>query len=98
MTKFKRRFSGPKEYEEAVEHAEALGFEPTNFTLVGTWNAEGQTTFVRHWPQAPEKTGSKYFYVRMQIDDWDRTLWRFEPAEAPSDTFRDGELLVEFSD
>lgn len=94
MTQFRRTFSDTREYQEAVQAAEDLGFEPVKFRFNGRWEAEGEPFFGEPHGEL-EKVGSKYFYFRMTVDDYDRELWRCEPQEHDE---RPGELVVYFED
>jgi hypothetical protein len=94
--KFQKRFDTVQKYKEAVEHAEALGFEPVEIQLYGTWQAEKEPIFVdRIDPEDIDKVGRKYIYVRQEYEGSSREVWRFSPE--PSNFRDDGDMVVEFS-
>lgn len=95
MTKFKRSFVDPAEFDEAKEAAETLGFDVVKLHLHGTWDAEGEP-FFGDYADEVVKTGSKYFHLRMDVDTRNREVWRCEPRT--DNTLPDGELVVTFED
>lgn len=95
MTQFQREFTDPEGYEAAIKAAEELGFTATEFRLHGSWEAEGEP-FYGDYVEEVEKTGSKYFYLRMDVDDYDREVWRCEPVSGGAT--EDGKLVVHFDD
>jgi len=58
------------EYQQAREHAEALGFSSVDHRFDGRWQSdEGDTMFVNgsSWPV--RKVESEYFYVEIDTDN-----------------------------
>lgn len=90
MTEFKCDVESPQEYKEAVEHAQALGFEVSKCFGYGHWDAEGAPA----WPKKCEieKVGRKYFHIPL-LDGEEVQTFKCVPREGG-----DGGLEITFSD
>lgn len=96
MGSIRKKVSSPKEYREAVKHAEALGLSLKDVAWSGGWeSSDGEPIFLSGSNRPIEKAGYEYYHVKVSSPDGMVTV-KVQPCR--TSTHDMGTLALTFSD